>query len=264
MRQQAEINRISGGQIEQTWGNNLTSDRKRVSLWTDASLENLIKGPHSTFLGIYSSLEARGIQPRVSKLSCGESRFAIKENTDKAKKILEARYENWFYLWFLFWRRKWQPTPVLLPGKFHGLRCLVGYSPWGRKVSETNWATSLHLLHTLSLEKEMATHSSILAWRIPWTGEPGRSMVHGVTESRTWLKWLSMHAWFSFKFSSVQFSRSVVSDSLRPHESQHSSPPCPSPTPVVYSNSCLSSRCCQFKISLTYFKFFIFIFVLKE
>ena len=37
--------------------------------------------------------------------------------------------------------------------------------------------------------------------------------------------------------SSVQFSRSVVSDSLRPHESQHARPPCPSPTPGVYSDS---------------------------
>ena len=36
----------------------------------------------------------------------------------------------------------------------------------------------------------------------------------------------------------VQFSRSVVSDSLRPHESQHTRPPCPSPTPGVYSNAC--------------------------
>ena len=33
------------------------------------------------------------------------------------------------------WRRKWQSTPVLLPGKFHGQRSLVGYSPWGRKES---------------------------------------------------------------------------------------------------------------------------------
>ena len=32
-----------------------------------------------------------------------------------------------------FWRRKWQPTPVLLPGKSHGQRSLAGYSPWGRK-----------------------------------------------------------------------------------------------------------------------------------
>ena len=42
--------------------------------------------------------------------------------------------------------------------------------------------------------------------------------------------------------SAVQFGRSVVSDSLRPHESQHARPPCPSPTPGVYSNSCPSSQ----------------------
>ena len=39
-------------------------------------------------------------------------------------------------------------------------------------------------------------------------------------------------------FSSVQFSRSVTSDSLRPHESQHARPPCPSPTPGVHPNPC--------------------------
>ena len=44
------------------------------------------------------------------------------------------------------------------------------------------------------------------------------------------------------QFSSVQFSQSVVSDSLWPHESQHARPPCPSPTPRVYSNSCPSSQ----------------------
>ena len=50
-------------------------------------------------------------------------------------------------------------------------------------------------------------------------------------------------------FSSVQFSRSVVSDSLQPHESQHARPPCPSPTPGVYSNPCPSSRWCHPTIS---------------
>ena len=50
-------------------------------------------------------------------------------------------------------------------------------------------------------------------------------------------------------FSSVQFSCSVVSDSLRPHESQHARPPCPSPTPEVYSNSRASSRWCHPAIS---------------
>ena len=42
-------------------------------------------------------------------------------------------------------------------------------------------------------------------------------------------------------FSSVQFSHSVVSNSLRPHESQHARPPCPSPTPGVHSNSSIES-----------------------
>ena len=51
------------------------------------------------------------------------------------------------------------------------------------------------------------------------------------------------------QFSSVQFSRSVMSDSLWPHESQHTRPPCPSPSPGVHSNSCPSSRWCHPAIS---------------
>ena len=53
------------------------------------------------------------------------------------------------------------------------------------------------------------------------------------------------------QFSSVQFSRSVVSDSLRPHESQHATPPCPSPTPGVHSDSRPSSRWCHPAISFS-------------
>ena len=48
---------------------------------------------------------------------------------------------------------------------------------------------------------------------------------------------------------SVQFIRSVVSDSLQPHESQHARPPCPSPTPGVHSDSCPSSQWCHPAIS---------------
>ena len=71
-----------------------------------------------------------------------------------------------------FWRRQWHPTPVLLPGKSHGQRSLVGCSPWGREGSDTTeW---VHFaFHFPALEKEMATHSSVLAWRIPGIGEPG-------------------------------------------------------------------------------------------
>ena len=53
----------------------------------------------------------------------------------------------------------------------------------------------------------------------------------------------------SSQFSSVRFSHSVVSDSLKPHESQHARPLCPSPTPGVHSNTCPSSRWCHPAIS---------------
>ena len=91
------------------------------------------------------------------------------------------------------WRREWLPTPVFLPGKFHGQRSLVNYSPRGHKESgttERRHFTSLHfkmvknlpamqdtrvqfLGQEKTLEKGMVTHSSILAWRIPGTEEPG-------------------------------------------------------------------------------------------
>ena len=60
---------------------------------------------------------------------------------------------------------------------------------------------------------------------------------------------LTNNLWSYFQLSSVLFSRSVVSDSLRPHESQHARPPCPSPTPGVHSNSCPLSRWCHPAIS---------------
>ena len=53
----------------------------------------------------------------------------------------------------------------------------------------------------------------------------------------------------AIQFSSVQFSRSVVSDSLRPHELQYARPPCPSPTPGVHSDSCPSNWWCHPPIS---------------
>ena len=69
-------------------------------------------------------------------------------------------------------RRQWQPTAVLLPGKSHGRRGLVGCSPWGHEVRHllSNFTFTFHF-H--ALEKKMATHSSVLAWRIPGTAEPG-------------------------------------------------------------------------------------------
>ena len=53
-------------------------------------------------------------------------------------KTLVAIQETWVQslVGKIPWRRKWQPTPVFLPGEFHGQRSLAGYSPWGRKESD--------------------------------------------------------------------------------------------------------------------------------
>ena len=119
------------------------------------------------------------------------------------------------------WNRKWQPIPVFLPGKFHGQRSLVGY-------------------------------------------------IHGVTKHWTWLKRLSTaqhstiiallmvkdrEAWCAAVQFQFQFSRSVVSDSLRPDEPQHTRPPCPSPTPRVYSDSCPLSWWCHQIVSYSVISF---------
>ena len=59
------------------------------------------------------------------------------------------------------WRRKWQPTPVFLPGKFHGWRSLVGYSPWGRRVGQDS-ATSLLSPRWLSILNRAMCTSNII------------------------------------------------------------------------------------------------------
>ena len=108
-------------------------------------------------------------------------------------------------VYILIWRRKWQPTPVFLPGESHGRRSLVGCSPWGLTESDTTEATWQHILLII-----IFTTVNIVHW-----------MLGNV---------------------SVQFSRSVMSNSSRPHESQHTRPPCPSPTPGVHPDSCPWSR----------------------
>ena len=79
-----------------------------------------------------------------------------------------------FYGWVIFYyqRRQWHPTPVLLPGKSHGQRSLVA-AVHGVSKSWTRLSDFTFTFHFHALEKELATHSSVLAWRIPETGEPG-------------------------------------------------------------------------------------------
>ena len=63
----------------------------------------------------------------------------------------------------ILWRRRWQPTPVFLPGKSHGRRSPVGYSPWGCRVRH-DWVTSLHCNIKASLMAQMGKESACNAW----------------------------------------------------------------------------------------------------
>ena len=101
-------------------------------------------------------------------------------------------------------RRQWQPTPVLLSGKSHGRRSLVGCSTWGRIESDMTELTSHSLFTFHALEKEMATHFSVLAWRIPGTAEPGGLPSMGphrvghdwsATAAADWRKVLNYREW---------------------------------------------------------------------
>ena len=119
--------------------------------------------------------------------------------------------------------------------------CLQSRETWVRSLGQEN-----------PLEKEMPTLLSILAWKIPWTEELGELWRD---HKRVRHDWVNKQQFEMCSLTdlpvcfSVQFSCSVVSDSLWPHESQHTRPPCPSPTPGVHSNSCLSSQWCHPAIS---------------
>ena len=66
----------------------------------------------------------------------------------------------------VMWRRKWQPTPVLLPGKFHGLRSLVGYSPWDRKELDMTEQLHIHMYGCESWTMRKTEHQRISAFEL--------------------------------------------------------------------------------------------------
>ena len=111
------------------------------------------------------------------------------------------------------WRRKWPLTLVFLPGKSHGHRRLMGYSPWGQK------------------ELDMTEHIGI---------KHSKNILHICTHTHT-------HTSIYILFS--QFSCSVVSSYLWPSGLQHARLPYPSPTPRVGSYSCPLSHWCHPTIS---------------
>ena len=91
---------------------------------------------HHTFIQVFDMISSKkGIPWRLRRqstcLQCGRPRF-----DPSVRKIL--------------WRRKWQATPVLLPGKSHGQRSMVGYSPWGRKELDIPEQLHFHFKENLT------------------------------------------------------------------------------------------------------------------
>ena len=91
---------------------------------------------------------------------------------------------------YIYWRRQWHPTPVLLPGKSHGRRRLVGCRPWGLEEQDTT--ERLHFHFSLSCIGEGNGNPLQRSWlENPRGGGAWWAAVYGVTQSRTRLKWLS-------------------------------------------------------------------------
>ena len=112
--------------------------------------------------------------------------------------------------WLMAWRRRWQPIPVFLPGKFHGWRSLVGYSPWSHKESDTTEWLHIHMAWKgfpggtcgkepacpcrrhkrrrfdpwvgKNLEEGMATDSSVLTWGSPMDRGAWQATANRVSE----------------------------------------------------------------------------------
>ena len=88
------------------------------------------------------------------------------------------------------WRKRWHPTPVLLPGTSHAQRSLVGCSPWGREESDTT--EQLHFHFSLSCIGEgNGNPLQCSCLENPRDGGAWWAAVYGVAQSRTRLKWLS-------------------------------------------------------------------------
>ena len=117
----------------------------------------------------------------------------------------------------LKWRRQWQPTPVLLPGKSHGRRSLVGCSPWSHEESDTYWATSLSLS---CIGEGNGNPLQCSCLENPRDGGAWWAAICGVAQSRTRLKRLSSSssnpAHMKVKRHSIRLNRG----SIREAESQ--------------------------------------------
>ena len=115
----------------------------------------------------------------------------MKKNVKFFSPIISLR--NYSYFLVANRRRRWHPTSVFLPGKSHGRRSLVGFSPWGRKESDTTEQPQFHFsLSCIGEGNGNPLQCSCL--ENPRDGGAWWAAVYGLAQSRTWLKQLSNRA----------------------------------------------------------------------
>ena len=164
----------------------------------------------------------------------------------KSKKTWYKKKKKTWYKWTYLQKRK---RVADLENKLTAAR--VGWKGMGEGVVRELGVDMYTLLYFKWIANKNSLYSTensaqccVTAWMVGSFRENGSMHVYG------WVPLLfTWNCHNVVNWPSVQFSHSVVSDSLRPHEPQHARPPCPSPTPRVYSNSCPSSRWCHLAIS---------------
>ena len=143
----------------------------RKRLWRCSSEGKVVSTEAPDSLGCHDFLRRLQNPRRKMAKQC----LTCREPEAASRSGVHAAHHCYMESSVLKWRRQWQPTPVLLPGN------PMDEGAWWAAVhgvakSWTQLSDFTLTFHFHALEKEMATHSSVLVWRIPGTGEP-----HGLT-----------------------------------------------------------------------------------
>ena len=122
--------------------------------------------------------------PNYCKQCCNEHCGTCVSFNSGFLSVYAQQWDCWV-VW-QFWRRQWQPTPALLPGKSHGRRNLVGCSPWGCMTKRRHFHFSLSCIG-----EGNGNPLQCSCLENPGDGGAWWTAVYGVAQSRTWLKRLS-------------------------------------------------------------------------
>ena len=153
-----------------------------------------------------------GIGEPGGLLSMGSHRVGHDWSDLAAAACYNQMRQNFQSVHSFMWRRQWQPTPVLLPGKSHGRRSLVGCSPWSRyELDTTKW---LHFHFSLScIGGGNGSPFQCSCLENPKDGGAWWAALYGVAQSRTRLKWLSSSS--NFMYKRISFIRSLRAMTLK-------------------------------------------------